>query len=142
MYLEYEHKGGGLYGINPPASWRSFGEDVEANADVLSIIDRCITQPDRATEIPTPVFYKALSILAENSLGVKYPIDARRWAARLKRAGVDLNKAGSAWRTKVNRADYKGWMMNFTLDADKSDGFFTQQDWTNALQRATVALNV
>lgn len=140
-YLDYMERGGGLQGIAPPESWQQFGEDVEFSADALAVLDRCI-EYDPDLEIPSTIFYRALSILAERSLGLKYPISAQRWAARLKRAGVDLSRnAPTKWRSRVNRQDFNGWMMHFTLNADNSDGFFTQQDWTNALQAATVGSN-
>jgi hypothetical protein len=141
-YLDYMDKGGGMAGIRPPQEWQQFSQTIQANADSLSVIDRCLTQPDRATEIPSSDFYKALSILTQDSLGLKNPPSAQRWSARLRRAGVNLSReAGNPWQTRVNRADYKGWMFHFTLDASNSDGLFTDRDWTNALQSASVRSN-
>jgi hypothetical protein len=141
-YCDYVERGGGLQGIAAPQSWRDFGEDVEFNADPLAVIDRCLTGPDSGIEIPSPVFYKALSIMAERQLGLKYPISAQRWASRLKKAGVKFDRTKhTAWRSKVVRADFTGWVMHFTIDADSSDGLFSQRDWVNALESATVALN-
>lgn len=139
-YLDYVNRGTGLQGIAPPRSWRDFGGDIELAADPLAVIDRCITQPDKAVEIPTTVFYKALSILAERTLGYRYTVTSRTWAARLKRAGVNQDRsADNPWRTQVSRPDYRGWVFHFTLDADQSDGFFTEKDWTDALETARVA---
>lgn len=141
-YLDYVKRGTGLMGIDPPEQWTRFGEDIELAADSLAVIDRCITQPSRNIEIPSTVFYRALSILAERTLGYKYPISSRTWATRLRRAGVNQDRAArNPWRSQVTRPDYRGWVFHFTLDADKSDGFFTEQDWTNALQTARVGID-
>jgi hypothetical protein len=141
-YLDYMDKGGGMAGIRPPQEWQQFSQTIQANADALSVIDRCIVGPSRTIEIPSSDFYKALSILTQDSLGLKNPPSAQRWSARLRRAGVNLSReAGNTWQSRVNRADYKGWMFHFTLDASNSDGLFTDRDWTNALQSASVRSN-
>lgn len=138
-YLDYVQRGTGLQGIAPPKAWRDFGGDIELAADPLAVIERCITRPDANIEIPTTIFYKALSILAERTLGYRYQLSSRAWASRLKKAGVSQDKsAKNPWRSQVTRPDYRGWVFHFTLDPDQSDGFFTEQDWTNALQTATV----
>lgn len=139
-YLDYIERGGGMAGVDPPEAWRTFREEVELAADPLAVIDGCITAPSKGIEIQSPTFYKALSILAERQLGIKYTLSAQRWAQRLKRSGVVFDRSNSnAWRSRVNRTDYTGWLMHFTLDADKSNGFFTQQDWTNALAQAAMS---
>jgi hypothetical protein len=34
--------------------------------------------------------------------------------------------------------EMNGWVMHFTLNAEHSDGFFTQSDWDSALRDAAV----
>lgn len=141
-FLDYQERGGGMVGVDPPRSWKAFGEEVQRSADQLSVIDRCLTGPDRNIEIPSVVFYKALTILSRRTLGISYDISSQRWAKRLRSAGVDLSQSGNGvWRSRVNRADYAGVVMHFTLDAENSDGFFTQHDWESALQDAHVQVN-
>jgi hypothetical protein len=138
-YLDYVNRGTGLSGIAPPKTWRDFGSDIELAADPLAVIERCISTPDKNVEIPTTQFYKALSVLAERTLGYRYQLSSRAWASRLKKAGVSQDRsAKNPWRSQITRPDYRGWVFHFTLDADKSDGFFTEQDWTNALETARV----
>lgn len=142
-FLDYVERGGGMVGIDPPKVWRDFGSDVEFSADPLAVIGRCLTKPDKADyEIQSPVFYKALSILAEKNLGIRYPMSANKWAAHLRKWGIVLTKdTNTQYRTRMDRSDYRGWVMHFSLDADNSDGLFSQRDWTNALEYASVALN-
>lgn len=141
-YLQYQWEGGGMDGINPPEEWQTFSKEIEIDADPLGIIDACLTQPSRSVEIQSPIFYRALSILAEKQLGIRYPVTAQRWSQRLKRAGIEFGKTNNKYRSRVGRSDYTGWVMHFTLDADQSNGFFTQQDWTNAIAQATMASNL
>ena len=136
-YLNYMEMGAGMTGISPPKSWRSFGDDVEFMADPFTVIDRCITRPrGKSVSIPTPVFYRALSILATDTLGL-HPLSSNRWSARLRKAGVDLTKdANTLWRSRT--AD--GYVMHFTLDANESNGLFSNEDWTRALTQARIAV--
>jgi hypothetical protein len=138
-YLDYQERGGGMVGVSPPASWQDFGMEVEASADGLSVIDRCLTEPDPAIRIPSTHFYRALSILAERNLNYPYKLSAQRWAKRLRAAGVDLSRSPkSKHRSRVVSKEMNGWVMHFTLNAEHSDGFFTQSDWDSALRDAAV----
>jgi hypothetical protein len=140
-YLDYVERGSGMVGIDPPKEWVQFSQEFEFNADPLEAVMKCITPPNKsAISIPTPQFYKALSILAERTLGLKYPISSVAWSKRLRKAGVQIpHKKNSPWRSNVARSDYNGSIFHFTLDATHSDGLFNQSDWESALADAAVS---
>lgn len=138
-YLNYMYNGGGRDGINPPEEWLSFGKEITTNADPLTVIDSCLTRPNKdEISISASVFYKALNILASNHLGLRHDLSSVRWAARLKRAGVIYEKHNNEFRSRPQGTN---WVLHFTLDASRSDGIFSQQDWEQALQTASVTIS-
>lgn len=139
-YLDYVARGRGKAGVNPPESWAKFGKQLQTSADALSVIDRCLTSPDptKSISIPASVFYKALNILARDFLGLRNDLSTVKWATRLKRAGVDYSTSSNPFRSKAKGGP---WEFHFTLNADFSDGAFSQSDWDSALQKAAMAVS-
>jgi hypothetical protein len=136
-FLEYETKGGGMAGIDPPDEWRVFSKRVADSANPYAPIEQAITH-DPDLDIPVPQFYAALTLLVQRTLDRDTKMNPTRWQKRLAVLGFDT-KDGGKHRDYINRNGYKGRVYHLTVNADRADGFFTQEDWTAALQDARAA---
>lgn len=136
-FLEYEWNGGGMAGIAPPDEWRVFSKRVADSANPYAPIEQAIIH-DPTIDTPVPHFYAALTLLVQRTLDRDTRMNPTRWQKRLAVLGFDT-KDGGEHRDYINRNGYKGRVYHLTVDADKSDGFFTQADWTAALADAAAA---
>jgi hypothetical protein len=131
-YFRYEAKGGGMIGINPPDAWKVFAREFADAANPHGFIENAITISDEP--VATHQFHSALSAMAEK-FGSPYKVGANYWTKRLKALGFPLKGEGSVRKRIGSERTYVYYL---TLDADKSDGAFTQSQWENVLADAAV----
>jgi hypothetical protein len=131
-YVKYQHRGGGMAGINPPASWKAFAKEFANAANPHGFIESCIVMSD--DPVSTSQFHAALSAMADK-FGSPYPVGPNFWPKRLRALGFPL-KGPHSIRRQVGQDRVYAYYL--TLDAEKSDGAFTQQQWEAVLQDAAV----
>jgi hypothetical protein len=131
-YVKYQHRGGGMIGINPPKSWKAFAKEFADAANPHGFIEACIVPSE--DPISTSQFHAALSAMAER-FGSPYKVGPNYWPKRLRALGFPLKGPGTVRRQVGQDRVYAYYL---TLDAEKSEGAFTQQQWESVLQDAAV----
>lgn len=133
-YLIYLESGGGMGGINPPESWRKFAQEFADAANPHGFLESAIvpsTEP-----VPTHQFHQALSAMV-GKFGSPFQVGPNFWPKRLRAMGYHTDGPHSV-RRKIMRTGVTTWCYMLTVDADKSDGAFTQMQWDNTLKDAAV----
>lgn len=133
-YLEYQGEGGGMRGIAPPDSWRSFAKEFADASNPHGFLESCIVKS--ATPIPTAQFHQALSAMAAR-FGSPYPVGPNYWPKRLRTLDWQTKGTNSV-RKQVTKNGKPVWHYYLTLDASKSDGMFDQDHWDRVLKDAGV----
>jgi len=135
-YLQYQQEGGGMAGINPPEAWRGFAKEFADASNPHGFLEACIVKSDKA--IPTSQFHAALSAMIAK-FGSPYPLGANYWPKRLRTLGWPT-KGPNTIRKQVAKNGKPVWSYYLTLDAEQSDGMFTQDQWDRILQESAVTL--
>lgn len=133
-YLQYLHHGGGMGGINPPASWRKFAKEFADAANPHGFLESAIVPS--LVPIPTQQFHQALSAMA-GRFGSPFQVGPNFWPKRLRAMGYHTDGPQSV-RKKVMKGGISAWCYYLDVDADLSDGAFTQMQWENELKNAAV----
>lgn len=133
-YLQYQHEGGGMRGINPPESWRAFAKEFEDSSNPHGFLESCIVESREA--IPTMQFHQALTAMVQR-FGSPYPVGPNFWPKRLRALGFQT-KGPNSIRKQVTKNGKPTWCYYLTLDANRSDGMFTQDQWERILKDAAV----
>lgn len=135
-YLQYNANGGGMTGINPPLTWREFGKEFADSSNQQGWLENCIVPSQ--TGIPTSQFHAAMSAMSQR-FGSPYPVAGTMWPKTLRKLGFQTKGPGSI-RKQVYTAGKPVWCYFLTLDSEKSDGMFTQDQWKRILQDAAVTV--
>ena len=136
-YLQYQYDGGGMKGINPPKGWRDFAKEFADSSNPHGFLEACIVKSgpnDRA--IPTQQFHQALSAMI-GKFGSPFPVGPNYWPKRLRTLGFPT-KGPDSVRRQMGTSKVLSYTL--TVDAEKSDGAFTQQQWENMLKDAAVTV--
>ena len=131
-YVRYMDNGGGMFGLKVPNSWKSFAKEFADNANPHGFIENAIVVSE--DPVSTSQFHAALSAMAER-YGSPYKVGPNYWPKRLRALGFPLKGAGAV-RRQVGRDRTFAYFL--TLDAEKSDGAFTQEAWEAVLKDAAV----
>lgn len=131
-YVRYMDNGGGMFGLKVPKSWKSFAKEFADNANPHGFIENAIVGSE--DPVSTSQFHAALSAMAER-YGSPYKVGPNYWPKRLRALGFPLKGAGAV-RRQVGKD--RTWAYFLTLDAEKSDGAFTQEAWESVLKDAAV----
>jgi len=133
-YLQYQGLGGGMNGIAPPDSWRSFAKEFADASNPHGFLEACITKSE--DPIPTTQFHQALSAMAQR-YGSPFPVGPNYWPKRLRT--LDWKTKGpDSVRKQVMKNGKPTWCYYLTLDSSKSDGMFDQEHWERILRDAGV----
>lgn len=135
-YMQYIHAGGGMHGIDPPESWRDFAKEFAEASNPHGFIEACIELSD--TPIPTTIFHSALSQLAQR-YGSPYPVGSYFWPKRFRAMGLPFKGPNSAKR-QASIDGKRLWVYYLNIDASKSEGMFTQEQWERILKDAAVTV--
>lgn len=131
-YVRYQEKGGGMDGINPPKSWKAFAREFADAANPHGFIENSIVRSE--DPVSTSQFHAALSAMAQK-YGSPYPVGPNFWPKRLRALGFPTKGPGS-FRKQIGPE--RKWAYYLTVDADKSDGAFTQAQWEAMLRDVAV----
>lgn len=131
-YVRYMDNGGGMNGLKVPKSWKSFAKEFADNANPHGFIENAIVVSE--DPVSTSQFHAALSAMAER-YGSPYKVGPNYWPKRLRALGFPLKGAGAV-RRQVGKDRTFAYFL--TLDAEKSDGAFTQEAWESVLKDAAV----
>lgn len=133
-YLRYMEGGGGMGGIKPPESWRTFAREFTDAANPHGFLEACIVKSQ--TTVPTQQFHAALSAMV-SKFGSPYPVGANYWSKRLRALGFPL-KGPNSIRKQVMIHGERSLCYYLSIDATQSEGAFTQQQWEATLKDAAV----
>lgn len=133
-YLQYQHEGGGMSGIAPPRGWRDFAKEFADSSNPHGFLESCIVKSDKP--IPTQHFHQALSATIAK-FGSPFPVGPNYWPKRLRTLGFPT-KGPDSVRRQIGGNKMLCYMLD--IDAEKSDGAFTQQQWSNILKDAAVTV--
>lgn len=133
-YLQYQFDGGGMRGINPPKGWRDFAKEFADSSNPHGFLESCIVASEKP--IPTQQFHQALSAMI-GKFGSPFPVGPNYWPKRLRTLGFPT-KGPDSVRRQMGTNKVLSYML--TVDAEKSDGAFTQQQWENILKDAAVTV--
>jgi len=134
-YIVYKLKGGGMQGINPPESWKVFAKEFADTSNSLGWLEACVVPSD--SPIPTTEFHSALTELVSR-YGNSFDVSTHFWPKRLRRLGFQMKGPASCRKQGTHNGKPGVWRYNLGIDASKSDGVFTQEDWELALKNAAV----
>lgn len=132
-FLKYTVKGGGMTGIDPPESWRTFQKNFADQSSTYGFIETCIEKSNDV--IPTTIFHAALTNIAKK-FGSTVKIGAHYWPKRLRSLGFKLEGNGKIRRQATLDGKPGALVYELTINAEKSDGIFTQDDWEEAISLA------
>lgn len=121
-------------GIAPPEGWKKFAKMFAEASNAHGFIENAITLSDEP--IPTHQFHAALSAMADR-FGSPYKVGANYWPKRMRALGFPTDGSGAV-RKQVQVGTERVLCYYLTLDADKSDGAFTQSQWESVLADAAV----
>ena len=133
-YLEYQAEGGGLRGIDPPEAWLAFAKEFADASNPHGFLEACLVHS--ATPIPTSQFHAALTAMVAK-YGSPYPLGANYWPKRLRTLGFAM-KGANPVRKRVVVNGKQVWCYYLGVDAEFSDGLFTQDQWEATLRDAGV----
>lgn len=122
-----------MKGINPPDNWKTFAKQFADTSNQFGFIESCIYVDSNAA-IPTTQFHKALTELAQRYGSINTAPGPHFWPKRLRALGFDTGYGPNTIRKRAN--DENGnqiWVYTLGINADKSDGIFTQQFFDNLL---------
>lgn len=133
-YIQYVHAGGGMTGIDAPASWKAFANEFANASNQHGWLESCIVASK--DPIPTTQFHSALSAMV-SKFGSPFAVGPNYWPKRLRTLGFPLTGASSL-RKQAMRAGKREWVYYLTLDAELSEGAFTQDQWERVLKDSAV----
>lgn len=133
-YWRYQMAGGGMSGINPPKTWRAFAKEFADQANPHGFLESCIVPSDKP--VPTQQFHQALSAMAQR-FGSPHAVGPNYWPKRLRALGFQT-KGPHSVRKQIGSD--RRWYYMLTLNAELSDGAFTQEQWNNELRNAAVTV--
>jgi hypothetical protein len=133
-YLQYQYAGGGMPGIDPPESWRGFAKQFADAANPHGFLEACIVPSEEP--VPTWQFHQALSSMVQR-FGSPFQVGPNYWPKRVRALGYHTNGLHSV-RKQVRKGNDLVWCYYLTVDAERSDGAFTQQQWESVLADSAV----
>lgn len=135
-YIQYLFSGGGMAGIDPPETWRAFAKEFADASNQHGWLESSIVPSTKG--VPTTQFHQALSAMVQR-FGSPFPVGPNYWPKRLRTLGFPTTGDNSV-RKQVMQNGQRVWHYFLTLDAERSDGAFTQQQWENILKDAAVTV--
>lgn len=137
-YLEYQAADGGMKGIAPPESWRKFAKQFADASNPHGWLEACIVPiSDKEKAIPTQQFHGMLSAMV-GRFGSPFPVGPHFWPKRLKAIGFKFDGPNAVRKRVMKHGGKQEYCYFLAIDADRSDGMFTQEQFSKILADAAV----